>query len=116
MNHTMVFGIATLALALGGLAAAAMASNPVTADIKTFQFQPKVIEVQAGAAVTWTNQDNIEHTITSGTPAAPDGAFDSEPFGKGKSFTATFDRPGEYVYFCSKHKSMHGTVKVLPAQ
>jgi plastocyanin len=115
MNHTTFFGIATLALAVGGSAADALAGNPVAADIKTFQFQPKVIEVQAGAAVTWTNQDNIDHTITSGTPEAPDGAFASKPFGKGKSFTATFDRPGEYVYFCSKHKSMHGTIKVLPA-
>jgi plastocyanin len=115
MNHTTFFGIATLALAVGGSAADALAGNPVAADIKTFQFQPKVIEVQAGSAVTWTNQDNIDHTITSGTPEAPDGAFASKPFGKGKSFTATFDRPGEYVYFCSKHKSMHGTIKVLPA-
>lgn len=116
MNHTTVFAIATLALALGGFATAAMAANPVTADIRTFQFQPKVIEVQAGATVTWTNQDNTDHTITSGPPAAPDGAFASAPFGKGKSFTAAFDKPGEYIYFCSRHKSMHGTVKVLPAQ
>ena len=116
MNHAMLFGVATLALALGGVAAGALAANPVTADIKTFQFQPKVIEVQAGAAVTWTNLDNVDHTVTSGTPASQDGAFASAPFGQGKSFTATFDKPGEYAYFCSKHKSMHGTVKVLPAQ
>jgi plastocyanin len=116
MNHTTVFGVATLALALGGVAAGAVAANPVTADIKAFQFQPKAIEVQAGAAVTWTNQDNIDHTITSGTPESPDGTFASAPFGKGKTFTATFDKPGEYAYFCSKHKSMHGTVKVLPAE
>jgi len=115
MTHTTFFGLATLALALGGFAAGALAGERVAADIKTFQFQPKVIEVHAGATVTWTNQDNIDHTITSGTPEAPDGAFASEPFGKGKSFTTTFDKPGEYSYFCSKHKSMHATVKVLPA-
>jgi plastocyanin len=131
MNHITLFDIATSALAVAGFAAGAIAgdnaatpspqlvaasSETLAADIKTFQFQPKVIEVHAGAAVTWTNQDNIEHTITSGTPEAPDGAFASEPFGKGKSFTAAFDRPGEYAYFCSRHKSMHGTVKVLPAE
>jgi plastocyanin len=108
-----LFGLATLALALS--VAGAFAGEPVTAEIKVFQFQPKVIEVHAGATVTWTNDDNIDHTVTSGTPDAPDGAFASAPFGKGKSFTATFDKPGEYVYFCSKHKSMHGTIKVLPA-
>ena len=115
MNHISFFGLAALAVALAGFAAGAFAGESVVADIKTFQFQPKVIEVHAGATVTWTNQDNIEHTITSGTPDAPDGAFASDPFGKGKSFTTTFDKPGEYTYFCSKHKSMHGTVKVLPA-
>jgi len=115
MNHISVFGLATLGLALSGAAAGALAGDTLTAEIKVFQFQPKVIEVHAGATVTWTNEDNIEHTVTSGTPAAPDGAFASAPFGKGRSFTATFDKPGEYVYFCSKHKSMHGTVKVLPA-
>ena len=116
MNHTTFLRIATAALALGGCVAHAVAGDSITAEIKTFQFQPKVIEVHAGAAVTWTNQDNIDHTITSGTPDAPDGAFASDPFGKGKSFTATFDRPGEYAYFCSKHKSMYGMVKVLPAE
>ena len=116
MNHVTFFGIATLALAVAGFAAGAVGAQTLAADIKTFQFQPKVIEVHAGATVTWTNQDNIDHTITSGTPAAPDGSFASAPFGKGKSFTATFDKPGEYAYFCSKHKSMHGMVKVLPAE
>jgi len=131
MNHITSFGIATLAFAITGFTAGAIAgdnpaisssqvaaagSETLAADIKTFQFKPKVIEVHAGATVTWTNQDNIEHTITSGTPEAPGGAFASEAFGKGKSFTATFDKPGEYAYFCSKHKSMHGTVKVLPAE
>jgi plastocyanin len=115
MNHITVFGVATLALVLAGVAARVMAAETLAADIKTFQFQPKVIEVHAGAAVTWTNQDNIDHTVTSGTPEAPAGAFASEPFGKGKSYTASFDKPGEYAYFCSKHKSMRGTVKVLPA-
>jgi plastocyanin len=115
MTHTTLFGLATLALAFAGFAAGALAGDGVAADIKTFQFQPKVIEVHAGATVTWTNQDYIEHTITSGTPDAPDGSFASEPFGKGKSFTTTFAKPGEYTYFCSRHKSMHGTVKVLPA-
>jgi plastocyanin len=116
MNHIPLFGIATLGLALAGFAAGAFASESLAADIKTFQFQPKAIEVHAGATVTWTNQDNIDHTVTSGTPESPDGAFASASFGKGKSFTATFERPGEYAYFCSKHKSMHGTVKVLPAE
>ena len=116
MNHITLFGIATLGMAMAGFAAGAIAAETLAADIKTFQFQPKAIEVHAGATITWTNQDNIDHAITSGTPESPDSTFASTPFGKGKSFAATFDTPGEYAYFCSKHKSMHGTVTVLPAE
>lgn len=116
MNRITCFGVATLAFAVTGFAPDAIAGDALAAEIKTFQFRPKIIDVHAGATVTWTNRDNIEHTITGGTPEVPDGAFASAPFGKGKSFTATFDKPGEYAYFCSKHKSMHGMVRVLPAE
>jgi plastocyanin len=135
MSHIMLFGLTTLGLALAGLAAGAgacemphadHAATPVhvaaataateTAAIKTFQFRPKAIEIPTGTTVTWINEDNIDHTVTSGTPEAPDPDFDSGAFGKGQSFSATFDRPGEYAYFCAKHKSMRGTVKVLPAE
>ncbi len=133
MNDITLFGLATLGLALVGAAASAVASDyelensaaistqiaaapTEAATIKTFQFQPKALEVRAGTTVTWTNDDNIEHTVTSGTPEAPVGNFDSGAFGKGKNFSAVFQTPGEYTYFCAKHKSMRGMVKVLPAE
>lgn len=93
---------------------AVSAPAPADATIKTFQFQPKLIEIPAGATVTWTNEDNIDHTVTSGTPDSPGADFDSGAFGRGQSFTATFDRPGDYAYFCAKHNSMRAAVRVLP--
>ncbi len=136
MSHIMLFGLTTLGVALAGLAAGAGACEMPHADhvatprlqvaataaateataIRTFQFRPKAIEIPAGTTVTWINEDNIDHTVTSGTPEAPGSDFDSGAFGKGRSFSATFDRPGEYAYFCAKHKSMRGTVRVLPAE
>jgi plastocyanin len=133
MNHITLFGLATFGLAVAGAAANAIAcdyelENAATtstqvaaapaeaATIKTFQFQPKAVEVRAGTTVIWTNEDNIDHTVTSGTADAPVGNFDSGGFGKGRSFSAVFQTPGEYAYFCAKHKSMRGTVKVLPAE
>lgn len=135
MNHVTLFGLATLGLVAVAIAADAIAcdveaENTATmstmqvaaagtteaATIKTFQFQPKAIEIRAGATVTWTNDDNIDHTVTSGTPDAPVGNFDSGGFGKGQSFSAVFHTPGEYAYFCAKHESMRGMVKVLPAE
>lgn len=115
MIRAVFCAAATLFIAASGIAGTAAAAT-AAATIKTFQFQPKSIEIRAGTTVTWTNQDNVAHTVTSGTPDAPDADFDSGGLGKGLSFTATFDRPGEYAYFCAKHKSMRGVVKVLPAE
>ena len=61
--------------------------------------------------MTWTNQDDILHTATSGpTPGTADGKFDGPMDGRGKSFSHVFDQPGRYPYFCNRHTSMTGTV------
>jgi plastocyanin len=91
-----------------------VAARNVAADIKVFQFQPKAIEVPVGTTITWTNWDSIGHSITSGTPEMPDGKFDTGFFKKGESASVTFDQPGEYTFYCARHKNMRGTVKVVP--
>jgi plastocyanin len=58
--------------------------------------------------VTWINDDSGRHTVTS----KDDGVFDSGMMGKGQSFSFTFDKAGEYPYFCSPHPGMVGTVVV----
>jgi plastocyanin len=74
---------------------------------------PAELTVPAGTNVTWTNQDDILHTATSGaTPGMGDGKFDGQMDGPGKSFSHVFDKPGRYPYFCSRHTSMTGTVVV----
>ena len=91
-----------------------VAARAVAADIKIFQFQPKAIEVPTGTTITWTNWDSSGHSVTSGTPEMPDGQFDTGFFKKGESASVTFDKPGEYSFFCARHKNMRGTVKVVP--
>lgn len=86
-------------------------SSAVT--VKQFQFMPAELTVQAGTNVTWTNEDDILHTATSGaTPGTADGQFDGQMDGPGKSFSHVFDTPGRYPYFCSRHTSMTGSVIV----
>jgi len=81
--------------------------------VKQFQFMPAELTVKAGTTVTWTNQDDILHTVTSGaTPGTADGKFDGPMDGRGKSFSHLFDQAGRYPYFCSRHNSMTGTVVV----
>ena len=82
--------------------------------IQVFQFQPAGLEIQTGDSVTWTNGDEIEHTVTSGTGETADGGFAGVLAGKGTSFTHVFSQPGVYGYFCDRHHFMRGEIRVLP--
>jgi plastocyanin len=76
--------------------------------IEGFAFAPTTIRVGTGQDVTWTNADPTAHTVT-----ARDRSFGSDPLDAGASFSATFDRPGRYAYFCAIHPAMTGTVGVV---
>ena len=104
---------------------ATASSTRADVQIATFVFQPKVLEIEAGTTVRWTNGDEILHTATSGKqtrqgvpgvsedePARPDGTFNLELDGKGTSASFTFDEPGTYTYFCRVHAAMTARVVV----
>lgn len=80
--------------------------------VTAFKFAPPLLTVPAGTTVTWTNADAILHTVTTGTPDAPDGRIDAQLDGQGTTFTFTFTEPGTYAYFCSRHVFMVGMVVV----
>lgn len=80
--------------------------------IQLFQYQPAQLEVKAGTTVTWVNQDDIQHTVTLGTPENRNGAVNLSLSGKSTTASFTFDRPGEYEYFCDRHQSMRGRILV----
>lgn len=77
-------------------------------------FDPNPVEINAGDSVTWTNDDNEVHTVTSGSQDASNigQEFDSGTLASGQSFTHKFDKSGTYEYFCSFHESMTGKVIV----
>ena len=107
---------AVAAVALAQLAALAWGSRLLadTSDVqvKVFQFKPGRVDVKAGSSVTWLNQDDISHTVTSGTPESPTGAFDAALAGQGTRTMVTFAERGVYSYFCSRHQAMRGEVRV----
>jgi plastocyanin len=88
------------------------ASDEVGVAIRTFQFAPDTVRVTVGARVVWTNNDDIEHTITSGTPDAPKGPFRGVLPKSGVTYSAVLKEPGTYRYFCDRHRFMNGTVIV----
>jgi len=101
------------AVALGLLVTlGAPAGTEQSVTIQTFQFKPTPIEVPAGTRVSFTNQDDITHTITSGTPESPDGKFSHRLEGKGATATVDLTKPGVYPYFCERHRSMRGEIRV----
>ena len=83
-------------------------------SIKGFAFAPAELPVPAGTTVTWINDEDSLHTVTSGTPASPDGLFDSGEIDTGVEFTFTFADEGTYPFFCARHDFMMGVVTVTP--
>jgi plastocyanin len=77
--------------------------------VANFAFAPVNLSVRTGDAVTWTNMDDISHTVT-----ADNDAFDSGALGHGASFQLTAGPPGTYTYFCQIHPFMKGTLTVTP--
>lgn len=77
-------------------------------------FIPAQITVQKGAEVTWVNDDTAIHTVTSGDASlgTGDGVFDSSILSPGEEFSYTFEAEGPFLYFCTLHPFMTGTVKV----
>ena len=82
------------------------------ADIKLFQYMPGEITVKVGTTITWLNSDDIEHSVSSGTPEKPTKDFDSGYFVKDEKYSQTFSKAGTFEYFCKRHNSMKAKVVV----
>lgn len=75
---------------------------------KSYKFEPAAITVDAGAEVTWTNNDDFPHNVH-----LLDGSDVTEDLPVGESVTMTFDEAGEYYYQCSIHPDqMKGKIVV----
>ncbi|HEY2706381.1 MAG TPA: cupredoxin family copper-binding protein [Candidatus Dormibacteraeota bacterium] len=100
----------TSTMSMPAAATSAAPAAPVAADhvaIAAFAFGPATVMVKPGTTVTWTQQDEDQHTVT-----ADDGSFASSPLVTGGTYTHTFTAPGTYHYHCAIHPFMHGTVIV----
>ncbi|MGG6460958.1 MAG: plastocyanin/azurin family copper-binding protein [Candidatus Eiseniibacteriota bacterium] len=76
-------------------------------------FQPNPAGVMKNGTVTWTNEDTVTHTVTSGNGIADPNMgkeFDSGLLGK--KFSVMFSKTGVYTYFCQVHPTMVGEIIV----
>ena len=86
---------------------AAPAPASAVVEIGNFTFKDPVVTVKPGTTVTWTNGDDIPHTVVS-----KDGVFKSKVLDTGDRFSFTFAKAGQFGYFCSLHPHMTGTIVV----
>ncbi|KJC41350.1 amicyanin [Bradyrhizobium sp. LTSP849] len=84
----------------------ARADDNLEVHIDNFVFQPPELKIKLGTTVTWTNRDDIPHTVVSA------GKFRSKTLDTDDKFTFTFTNAGDYKYFCSLHPHMTGMIKV----
>jgi plastocyanin len=99
--------IAMLLLLAGTPNVTAAAPATANAKIDNFSFGPGTLTVSVGTTVTWTNRDDIPHTVVS-----TEGAFKSKVLDTDEKFSFTFSKAGSYPYFCSIHPKMTGKVVV----
>ena len=100
--------LATLVVAAG--CGGSESSEPVATTevtmVKSYRFDPKAVEIQAGQRVTWTNEDNFTHTVQV------DGQADHK-VERGESVSIAFPQAGTYHYVCTLHsQDMDGEVIV----
>lgn len=98
-------------LAAGAAVLLVLVTTPVRAEeatvkIGNFTFGPQELKVKAGTMITWTNEDDMPHTVVS-----PNN-FRSKVLDTEGAYSFTFTTPGIYKYFCSLHPHMTGTVIV----
>ena len=110
MRKVLLPALAAAALFAAAGCGGSGTSEPVAATevemVKSYRFDPKVIEIEAGDTVTWTNEDNFTHTVQV------EGQEDHK-VGQGESIEIRFDKPGTYDYVCTLHsQDMDGTVIV----
>jgi len=75
-------------------------------------YAPASVNVAKGGKVTWTNNDPVPHTVTSTSVPSGANSFDSGNMNANATYTITFNVDGTYLYKCTYHPWMHGTVIV----
>jgi plastocyanin len=83
-------------------------NNPNSISISGMAF-PLKTTVKVGSTVTWTNNDQVAHTVTS-----DDGvSFSSGSIDNGMSFSYKANTVGSFPYHCNFHSNMKATLEVI---
>jgi len=102
-----------LAACSANTGSSAAASGGTVVKISGLAYDPTSLTIKAGTAVTFQNNDTVDHTLTNGKDGKPDAnpLFDKD-LPVGKSETVTFSNAGTFNVTCKIHSSMNMTVTV----
>jgi plastocyanin len=103
----LVLAVAILAFFVPLNSVRAASNETVDIAIDNFSFTPSTVKVKVGTQITWTNRDDIPHTVFSEDLILKSKVLDTD-----EKFTFTPTKPGTYEYFCSIHPKMTGKIVV----
>jgi plastocyanin len=117
-SATGTTGTATSGLTTNGKInyASPPANEPVQSGLVKISYheisiEPDTLKVKVGSTIEWTNQDPVEHNVTS---ASGPTKLASKNFGEGGTFKVTVTKPGIIHYRCTLHPAtMNGTIEVV---
>ncbi|MDE1829442.1 MAG: hypothetical protein KGI25_03870, partial [Thaumarchaeota archaeon] len=85
-------------------------------------YSPDQIQITPGTTIIWTNNDNVAHSILSGTatysttnPYIPDGRIKSGSIAPGQSFQITINDTGIIRFYDPSYTWMNGIIVSLPS-
>lgn len=124
LSSSALFSVTLAILASQVVGCSSNRASTAAVEIDTFAFRPVELRIAKGTTVTWTNADDIEHTVTAGTRTyAPGnsglvvatervGTFDDVLAGRGATASVRFGQAGSFHYFCDRHPGMEADVVV----
>ena len=76
-------------------------------------FDPKRLNITPDTAVTWINDDEVDHFVRLGAVAGQTETAEPESLKPGESFSFTVKEPGEWSYRCGDSELTEGTASIL---
>lgn len=104
----LVFSEETIFIEFG--ASSVMTQSSLSGEDAAYNPSEKTVTLYE--KVTWINNDEFEHTVTSGEADNPTSDFDSDIIRKDGNFSQIFGKEGKYPYYCTLHPFMTGEIIV----
>lgn len=89
-----LFALVSVAIIVSLLVCQSAYAATIGISVSSSGFVGRVIDINPGDTVTWTNTGTGSHTVT-----ADNGSFDSGTISPGSRFSQIFSQPGNYPYY-----------------